>query len=136
MSTAFGDMRLIPQVKIHFRTRIGNYKGNPEETSRLLNYYLKSWNIFMTKFSKIDKTRPKYLEMPLLRREVPNAIELSDILPLFHKKCPEIYKYLVDVGPMFNNAPHDLKVFIMAICGITCAEYEKYVQENLPKYHK
>lgn len=129
--SAFPDGRPIPKINIQYRTKI---KVHNDGSRKLFNFYLKPWNNFMTVFSRLPKGRPQHLEMPALREVVPIAVKLEDLLQLFHRKNTNIHRLLMDIGPMFDLAPHDLKVYILAVCGVSATEFTNYIEEFHPKY--
>jgi hypothetical protein len=84
----------------------------------------------MSAFTKLEKSRAKHLEMPFLRDIIPVKLKFEEVSSLIYSKNHSIHRLLLDVGPMFDASPHDLKVYILAVLGVTAEEYKIYSVKN------
>jgi hypothetical protein len=109
--------------KIKFRISIGD--DNSQKNSNFLKYYMPKWSNFMgrvmsRKLNSVPTEKTSSVkELPYLRNFITKKTKTVDLIELLTKKDPEMARLLLEVSPLFDAAPRDLKAHILATFGVT-----------------
>ena len=119
--------------KVKFRINIGDNSFNKD--SNFHKYYLPKWSQFMRevnsrKLTSIPQDNTASVrELPALRALLKDKIKTINIVELLNKKDAEYNRLLLDVSPMFDSAPVDLKAHILATFGVTHKELKEFLEK-------
>lgn len=112
--------------KIKFRISIGD--GHDQKNVNFLKYYMPKWSQFMAiiisrKLNSIPTDGTASVkELPALRSLLNKNIKIVDLIDLLNKKDQKLSRLLLEVAPLFDAAPKDLKAHILAVFGIHASE--------------
>ena len=118
--------------KIKFRISIG--EDYNQKNTNFLKYYMPKWSQFMgivmsRKLNSVptDKTA-SVKELPFLRPLISKNTKTVDLIELLNKKDTELSRMLLEVSPLFDAAPRDLKAHILAVFGVTHEELQNHLE--------
>lgn len=102
-------------LRVKFRFRIGPSR----EARQLMRMYGYKFSTLMSTCMSIPHTNLDYEDLPRMREFVTNKTTVSDLADVIHQYAtPALRKMILDVTPIFNEAPRDLKAFILLSSGI------------------
>jgi hypothetical protein len=117
--------------KIKFRITIGD--ETDKKSDNFLKYYMPKWSQFMKiimarKLLSLPTVNTASVkELPGLRKLIKKDVDTKRLIGLMSSKDPELSRLLLEVSPLFDAAPNDLKVHILAAFGISESELQKYL---------
>jgi len=107
--------------------------SSPESPSKnsqaLIRYYAPKWATVMNKLTTSHKlSRSQMCELPMLRRYVTSSLQLPHVIELLSAKNKDLARLLVDAAFIFNISPVDLKCHILAAFGVSCREFQLFIE--------
>lgn len=118
--------------KVKFRISIGD--DHNQKNSNFLKYYMPKWSQFMAiitsrKLSSVPTDLTASVkELPFLRPLLTKEVKLVDLIELLNKKNNSLSRLLLEVAPLFDAAPRDLKAHILAVFGVTNQELKQHLE--------
>ena len=99
-------------------------------------YYMPKWANFMKaimsrKLTNSNQSKTcSFSELPLLRKVVNKDIKTEIVAPLLGTYDEKLTRNLLEIAPLFDIAPSDLKCHIFAVFGVTASALEEYLDRN------
>ena len=121
------------KYKVKFRITIGD-NDNSQKSTNFLKYYMPKWSKFMSivmsrKLSSMPTDNTASVkELPFLRPLITKEVKTVDLIDLLTKKDNSLARLLLEVSPLFDSSPRDLKAHILAVFGVTHTELKEYLQ--------
>lgn len=118
--------------KIKFRITIG--EDQSQKNTNFMKYYMPKWSDFMAvvmsrKLNSMPTDNTASVkELPFLRPLITKDVQTVDLIELLTKKDNKLARMLLDVSPLFDKAPRDLKAHILAVFGVTHSELKEHLQ--------
>lgn len=119
--------------KIKFRISIGDPQN--QKSSNFLKYYMPKWSSFMRiimsrKLNSMPTEKTSSVkELPLLRPLIKPDLKTADIIELLTRKDQDLARLLLEVSPLFDESPRDLKAHIFAVFGIKEKELREFLEK-------
>lgn len=120
--------------KIKFRITIGD--DSSQKNVNFLKYYMPKWSRFMSivMSRKLSSTptdsTASVKELPFLRPLIKKSTKTVDLIDLLNKKDSDLARLMLEVSPLFDSAPVDLKAHILAVFGVNHLELKEYLQNS------
>ena len=118
--------------KIKFRISIG--ESDSQKNANFLKYYMPKWSQFMgkvmsRKLSSLPTEKTASVkELPFLRPLITKDVKTVDLIELLNRKDPDLARLLLEVSPLFDAAPRDLKAHILAVFGVNGSELREHLE--------
>jgi len=89
------------------------------------NEFFPKWYAFMRRVVQVKLTPNQIRDIPNIRNSIPSNIKTESIYNMVSKKNENLARELIDCAPIFDFSPFDLKVYILAVFGISSSECKK-----------
>lgn len=104
-------------LKVKFRFTVKNSKTY--KVASLMRVYGVKFSVLMRKVMNTKLSQMDYDDLPKLRQHISADTKVSDIALVITDSLPvETQRLVLDVTPVFDICPRDLKVFILLCLGI------------------
>lgn len=101
-------------VRVKFRVKVVGSR----DTKKLMKVYGTKFSTLMSHCLSVSLSQLDYEDLPNIRKKLSTCTTISELSePLTHAS-PSIKRMILDAGPIFNDAPRDLKAFILLAAGI------------------
>jgi hypothetical protein len=111
-----------PVVKVKFRFRIDLPKSNRD----MMRNYGTKFTRLLTTLSKVQLTKNDYSDLPKIREYVNDDLTVADLSRIFVEVVAgDLQRMILDIAPVFDNAPTDLKSYIILASGIRSKHFER-----------
>lgn len=120
--------------KIKFRISIGDTTG--QKNTNFLKYYMPKWSQFMRvvmsrRLTSVPTDQTASVkELPHLRILLTKDLKTVDLIELLSKKDSNLARMLLEVSPLFDASPRDLKAHILAVFGVDQEDLRSYLQNT------
>lgn len=120
------------KYKVKFRITIGD--ENSHQDANFLKYYMPKWSKFMGKIMSRKLTSvptnntSSVKELPFLRPLITKEVKTVNIIKFLTEKDSNLARLLLEVAPLFDAAPRDLKAHILAGFGVTHTELKEVLE--------
>ena len=122
------------KYKVKFRITIGDQ--NSQKDANFLKYYMPKWSKFMgiimsRKLTSVPTSNTSSVkELPFLRPLISKEVKTVNIIKFLTEKDSNLARLLLEVAPLFDAAPRDLKAHILASFGVDHKELKEVLEEN------
>jgi len=90
-----------------------------EEAITLLDIYKDKWRQLMRYIFSLHRDKTTYRRITRLREELDRQFELDQVINMVSEKDDKAARLLVDSTVLFNKAPYDFRIYILAVLGCT-----------------
>ena len=94
------------------------FKINTEGFDNLMPMYSNKWKDLLGTVFSVTRNRADYDRIAQLGQELPRDFTVKDIFDRLSYQNPHGVRHLSDCAPLFNKAPFDMKIFIVAMLGL------------------
>lgn len=124
----------ISRRKYAVKFRFSLSESFTHQSQQFVRHYAQRWSRLMAAvLSERLSTRPSIKSGPTLsdlealRELVPRDLSIVKVLAPLMDLNPRMAKLAAEAGPAFDAASHDLKVYILAVMGVTPSYYKKKI---------